>query len=62
MSDMISLKMGVKFATSLNMGGGGGELQQKLCIVTIKNTNSGQTLHIKYTIFIYNKGILNKKT
>ena len=50
--------MGVNFATSLNMGG---ELRQELCIIIFINAISGQILHIKYTKFIQNNGILNKK-
>ena len=42
MSDMILLKMGVKFATSLNMGG---TLPQKLYIITCRNVLSCQTSH-----------------
>ena len=55
MSDTISLKMGVKFATSLNMGG---KLPQKLYIKYLE-IHYLVKFHIKYNRFIQNKGILN---
>ena len=42
MSEMISLTMGVTFATSLNTGG---KLPQKLYIITCRNVLSCQTSH-----------------
>ena len=48
MSDMISLKMGVNFATSLNMGG---KLPPKVYIITWRIPISGQILHQLYKIY-----------
>ena len=56
MSEMISLNMGVNFATSLNMGG---KFKQKLYVKTCRNAISGHAFHVQYIRFIQNKEILN---
>ena len=53
-SEMVSLKMGVKFASLFNMGE---KLPQKLYIIIFRNAISG---HILLNIVIQNKGILNR--
>ena len=56
MSEMVSLKMGVKFASSLIMGE---KLTQKLYIMICRNVISGH-IYIKYNTSIQTKGILNR--
>ena len=55
MSDTISLKIGGKFAASLNMGG---KLPQTLYTIYVE-IHYLVKFHINYNRFIQNKGILN---
>ena len=58
LSEMISLRMGVKFANSLNICE---KLPQKLHVKTCRNVYIDLVMfHINYIIFIQNNEILNR--
>ena len=55
MSEMVSLKMGVKFASSLIMGE---KLAQKFHVIICRNAMSGQIMYKIQHIYSIYKGIL----
>ena len=57
MNEMVSLKMGVKFASSLIMGE---KLLQKLYVMIYAEIQYLVISDIRYNLFLHNKGILNR--